>query len=64
MKTWKARVRDTYDSLDELKAYDRAYGVVRRCGERSAKALWNKNPLIGGSTDPRDFGKVKEAITT
>lgn len=62
MKTWKAKVREVYSSLDELRAYNRIYGVVRRCGARSAKSLWNENPLIGGSTDPRDFGKVKETI--
>ena len=55
-QTWRRKVRDNYASLDELRAYDRTYSIARRCGFRSAKALWEANPLIGGSTNPRDFG--------
>lgn len=55
-QTWKARVRETYSTIEELRSYDRTYGIVKRCGYRSARKLWNDNPLIGGSVYPQDFG--------
>lgn len=58
MKTWKAKVRETYSSLAELRAHNAIYGIAKRCGYRSAKALWEANPMIGGSTNPADFGRV------
>lgn len=60
MKTWKARVQSTYESLKELRQYNRVYAVAKRCGYRSAKAMWEANPVIGGSVDPSDFGKVSD----
>jgi hypothetical protein len=60
MKTWKARVRKTYSSLEDLRNHNRIYGVVKRCGYRSAKKLWEDNPIIGGSVNPADFGLVKK----
>lgn len=55
-KTWKKRVRQVYDSLEDLQAWDEVYNVVKRCGYSSAKKLWEANPIIGGSTNPKDFG--------
>ena len=60
MKTWKARVQDVYDSLSELEMYDRIYGVVQRCGYTTAWDMWEKNPVIDGSVNPRDFGFAHE----
>lgn len=59
MKTWQAKVREVYRSLKELRAYNRVYEIVGRCGFRSAKKLWEVNPVIGGSSNPKDFGIVK-----
>jgi hypothetical protein len=59
MKTWQDPVQEVYSSLEELRAYNRIYNVVKRCGFRSAKSLWEADPIIGGSTDPKDFGIVK-----
>jgi len=55
-QSWKDRVKKVYSSLDELINYNNIYGVVKRCGFRSAKTMWNKNPFIGGSVNPKDFG--------
>ena len=60
MKTWKAKLRKVYRSLEELKAYDRVYGVVYRLGFTTAEEAWEKNPLIGGSVHSKDFGRVKQ----
>lgn len=56
MKKWRSKVRKVYKSLDELIAYDEIYGIVKRCGYESAEKLWNDNPVLCGSTDPKDFG--------
>ena len=58
MKTWRGRVRKMYRTLDELKAYDEVYSIVRRCGYKSAETLWKANPMIGGRVNPEDFGLV------
>lgn len=59
MKTWKSRVRAVWASLAELKEYDRIYGVAKRCGYQTAARMWQENPVVGGSTNPKDFGKVR-----
>ena len=56
---WKTKVQKVYDSLEELKAYNNLYGIVKSCGYESAEKLWEDNPLLQGSTDPKDFGLAK-----
>jgi len=58
MKTWKAKVQDTYSSLDELVGYDGIYGVAERCGFDNPVEMWEENPMIGGSVNPQDFGRI------
>jgi hypothetical protein len=57
---WKARVRDTYSTLGELEAYDETYGIVKRLGYRSARRLWDANPVIGGSVYPEDLRVMRK----
>lgn len=56
---WKARVRKVYKDLEELKAYNWAYNVVKRLGYKSAEKLWADNPIIMGSVYPADFSVFK-----
>ena len=56
---WKAKVREVYSSLEELRAYNRTYGIAARCGHRSALSLWRSNPKLQGSVYPADFGLAK-----
>ena len=58
-KLWKAHVQKVYCSLEELEQYDAIYGIVKRCGYKSARKLWNDNPKIQGSVNPADFGICK-----
>lgn len=56
---WQARLRASYDNdPDSWKWYDEHYGLAKRLGYGSAQAAWEANPLIEGSTDPRDFRVV------
>ena len=52
-------MREVYSSLEELEQYNEMYGIAKRCQFRTCKAMWHANPLIGGSTDPKDFGLVE-----
>jgi len=56
---WKDRVRDIYSSLEELRAYDRTYGIAGRLGYKSATELWNDNPMISGSVHPKDLRVIR-----
>jgi hypothetical protein len=55
-QTWTDRVRNVYSSLEDLQAYDEIYDIANRCGYQDPESLWDDNPLIGGSVNPRDFG--------
>ena len=60
MKTWIMETRKNWLSLEELKAYDSTYRTAARCGFSSPEEMWEANPIVGGSTDPADFGLVPE----
>jgi hypothetical protein len=60
MKTWKSRLQEVYDSFEEFESYAELYNLLPRLGFKSCKEAWKKNPLIGGSVHPEDFGVVKE----
>lgn len=57
---WKQRVQEVYESLEELESYNNACGIAERLGYSDAESLWEDNPLIQGSTDPKDFKVVGE----
>ena len=59
-KLWTARVQKNYASLAECRYYNRVYGIAKRLGFRSAKALWEANPVIGGSSNPIDLCIVRK----
>lgn len=61
-KTWFNTVQKNYESLEELKAYDESFSIVARCGFESAEEMWKKNPVIGGSVNPSDFGIVYKML--
>lgn len=60
-KRWRARVREIYDSLEELQAYDRNYGICSRLGFPDPAELWEANPRIEGSVYPADLRVVPSA---
>lgn len=55
---WKGKLQDNYDSFEEFEAYNDNYGLAKRLGYASAEEAWKDNPMIQGSTDPKDFKKV------
>lgn len=59
MNKWYDRLQGVYSSIGELLRYNRIYGVVRRLGYSDANKLWEDNPMLCGSADPKDFGVAK-----
>ena len=57
MKTWVKFLRDNYASYDEWRAYSNTFGLAKKLGGQ-VRSLWRENPLVGGSTDPANFGRV------
>lgn len=62
-ENWSDHVQDVYDSFEELESYDETYGIAKRLGFKDAVELWEKNPKIQGTTNPKDLKVVKEAYT-
>lgn len=62
MKTWVKFLRDNYANFEEWYRYSNSFGLAKRLGKGS-RALWRENPLIGGSTDPLDFGRVYVSLS-
>lgn len=58
MKTWIAKLQANYASESERTSYAETYGLASRIGYQTPAAAWRDNPLIGGSTEPGDFGLV------
>ena len=58
---WRSKLKKVYGSFREFKAYSSTYGIAERLGFESAKSAWDANPLIQGSTDPRDLKVIKPA---
>lgn len=53
--SWKATVQGTYNSFNALVAFDATYSIASRLGFRDARHLWDANPTITGSVEPRDL---------
>lgn len=56
--SWKATVQQNYASFNELTAFEAVFHIAERLGFRDARHLWDANPTIAGSTEPRDFRVV------
>lgn len=57
---WTNKLQDDYVNFDEFKAYSDIYNLAGRLGFATVEEAWKKNPLIQGSTDPRDFKIVSQ----
>jgi hypothetical protein len=57
-KLWHQKLHSVYNGFEEFEAYDEMYGLHERLGYETAEEAWLDNPVIQGSTDPRDYGKA------
>ena len=61
---WKATVKKTYGDIESLESANENYGILERINASGGnfediQELWDKNPMIQGSSDPADFGLYK-----
>lgn len=56
---WIGYLRQNWQSIEELAAAERNYGVVSRLGFDSVEQAWELNPTIRVSVIPRDLEVVK-----
>ena len=57
---WKSKLQKNYTNFDDFCQWDEIYNLAKRLGFKSAKEAWDKNPMIQGSTDPKDFKCVRK----
>jgi len=57
---WKSKLRDNYDNdIEQFRSYAETYGLLSRLGYDTVEQAWEDNPMIQGSTNPKDFGVCK-----
>jgi hypothetical protein len=54
---WRGRLRRQYSDFEEFQAYSETYGLAERLGYDTPEEAWKDNPMVQGSTNPRDFDK-------
>jgi hypothetical protein len=59
-ENYTERLRKVYSGFKEWEQYDDVYKLAERLGFDSAEEAWDRNPLVTGSSDPRDFKVVPE----
>lgn len=52
---WTANLRKVYGSYESWRLHANVYGLTPRLGFDTARAAWDANPVIQGSTNPVDF---------
>jgi hypothetical protein len=58
---WQMRLRDVYENDErQWRYFSTVYNLARRLGFRSMRSAWSANPMVRGSTNPRDYSAVKE----
>jgi hypothetical protein len=61
-KVWKDKLQKVYSSFEEWKDFSEMYGLAKRLGFKDEKEAWDKNPMIQGSVNPKDYKVVKDYI--
>ena len=52
-------LQEIYDNYQDFLIFDSLFNITKRLGYKDSKSLWNDNPLVQGSTNPKDFKIVK-----
>ena len=51
----QSRLREIYDNYDEFLVFNKMYNITERLGYNTPKSLWEDNPIVQGSSNPKDF---------
>lgn len=55
---WRSRLRAQYRDLEDFIGYAANHGLAERLGYASGEDAWEANPIVEGSTNPRDYRRV------
>jgi len=58
---WKEHLQNVCENFGEFQLYSRLYDITRRLGFKTEEEAWEKNPLIQGSVNPRNFRIAKKS---
>ena len=56
MKSWINTLNNNYVNFQNFVEYSNIFNVHERLGYETPLEAWGDNPIIGGSTNPDDFG--------
>jgi hypothetical protein len=56
---WQGFLRENYESFAEFQAFSESYNLHERLGYTTPKAAWDDNPIVQGSTNPKDYSIVR-----
>lgn len=60
---WRGPLQENYNGdFQSFVAYAETYCLLPRMGFATAEEAWDANPMIEGSTNPADFGRVQTVI--
>ena len=58
---WRTRLQDNYDGdFEQFSSFNEGYDLIGRLGYEGVEEAWEDNPVIQGSTDPRDLRKTRD----
>ena len=61
---WQDHLQNVYSDKEEWLEYDKIYNLAKRLGYKNPYRAWYDNPIIQGSTNPKEYKKViQEQIT-
>ena len=58
----RKKVHEIYDDYEDFLHYNSMFNIVERLGYPSPKTLWEENPMIEGSSNPKDFRVVPKPL--
>lgn len=53
------RLKDIYENYDEFILFNKMYNITERLSFPSPRKLWEENPIIEGSANPKDLRIVE-----
>lgn len=56
---WQDKLQNVYTDLEEFKSYCDNFQNHKRLGFKYPETAWKANPTIQGSTNPKDYRRVK-----
>lgn len=57
----RERIKNIYDDYQEFLIFNSMYNIAERLGYKSVRKLWEENPIIEGSSNPKDL-KIHEDV--